>query len=163
MEGLDYKKQLLALLKSNKIDLSDLQPIDINSSEDETEEEKDDQASCNKETASEIVDSNAQSSSAVKEIFQTEFIRLQKFIDDELTATTAMLNTELEMLAKRPTVIGSSIDADMDGFIWKIRIQFEYENEHFSLPVQQVEHIEKLDKALFNEVTYQSIVSLVFY
>lgn len=101
--------------------------------------------------------------SAVKENFKSKFVEMQNCVESDLPATIAKLNTELDMLARGTTLVRSSSDDDVDDFIWKFRFEFDYECQQFSLPIQNVDHIEKLDGALLDENTYHGVVCFCLF
>lgn len=154
-EGLAFKKQLLKLLKSNDIKLNDL--VDITSSGEEEGEEDEHEDDANAETCANIVEENQELAPA--DNFLMKFVELKKYVDSELPAAVAKLNTELDMMSKSVTLVQPMSSNDLDTFIWKFHVSFECEGANYSLPIQEVEDIEKLNGALFDEATYHEVVS----
>lgn len=128
-EGLDFKKKLLEFLKSNKVNLTDLK-IDITSSEDEEENEK--EAEVVDETHSKIGEKNKSSTPAEddNDNFQAKFIELKKCLDTELPTAIAKLNTELKMMSKGVTIVQPLSSNELDAFIWQFHVSFEWENKN---------------------------------
>lgn len=159
-EGLAYKKQLLQLLKSKNIDLNDL--ISLDSSDDDDDDEG---GAKNRilsdETDAKTIELNGKFTPAEddKQNFQVKFIELKKSIDSEIPTAIAKLNAELELMKKSTTYVQPVASVDLDAFIWKFRVTFEWESKKYSLPIQ-AEDIEKLEGALFDELTYHDIVGL---
>lgn len=159
-EGLAYKQKLLKLLDAGKINLSDLE-ITV-SSDEENSDDIELNGSPDSRTNEIIQESNHVQTSAEDEEndFQMKYHELQKTLND-IPSVIAQLNTELEMLSRSTITVETlpSNDKVLDAFFWKFSITIEWEDESFSLPIQRVEDIEKLNTALTDETIYHHVVS----
>lgn len=108
-EGLEYKKQILVLIRKAGItDFSELpsQSSAINDSEISSEEEGEEENLSEKEAnITNSVRDNVQIE-AMKD-FQMKLIQMKKYFN-EFPTLTAQLNMELEMMTNEPRVIASS-------------------------------------------------------
>lgn len=156
-EGLDYKKELVNLIESGKLKLADLNGniIDL-SNEEENEEPKSENipAKSEQEEEEEECDNN----------FQSKFLGMKKKLDD-FPIIIAKLNTELNMMTKAIPAVGSlsSDDENLEAFIWKFNISFEWNNKNICLPISSVEDIKTLDEALTDEKIHHDVVCFNSY
>lgn len=156
-EGLEFKRNLMRYIQSNNIDLDELKSVDISSSD--PDDDLDSQRNETTET------SNPMEKSAEDEAkkLQTKYLEVRETLD-QIPLFAAKLNTELEMMSKCLPVTRSFFNnqADLETFIFKFKISFEWENKSFLLPIRQIESIEKLNSALAHAPTYETIVSFCF-
>lgn len=147
-EGYEYKKGLLKLLQSGKIALSDLKEINISSDEEDTNDESD--VATNAETTERTAE-------VKKEMTKFDFDEAQKSLDD-IPSLVAQFNTELEFLSRDRMVLQTN-DCDLEEFVWRFNITIEWQNVKYTLPIQRVDDIQKLNDALSDEAIYHYVVS----
>lgn len=159
-EGKEYKKRLLDLVRITGItDFSELINIELSDNADSDDSECESEAKCSIEESAE--DELQREAICV---FQTKVIEMKQYLD-EYPTLTSKLNTELEMLTSEPRIIASSSTTGntLEDFIWKFHIEFEWEDRRISLPIQVASDITSLNSALSDEITYQAVVSCIFY
>lgn len=151
-EGLEYKKQLLDIMRKAKITkLSDL--IDITS-----ESEVSDSSSSEEE-----INIKNSAVNKVKKVatcdFQTKIIEMKEYLD-KLPELTAKLNTELNMMNRNESqIITASAINSFDQFIWRFNITFEWDDKKIPLPIKNSSDIIPLNTTLGEELTYHQVVS----
>lgn len=156
-EGLEYKKQLLDLIRKAGINnISELTSESIDS--DSTSEDENSSA-----TESNIA--NSAGGHIEREDmcdFRSKIIEMKHYFD-EFPTLAAQLNTELEMMANEPRVIAASSanDPSLEQFIWKFDITFEWEEKNILLPIQDASEITALNSALTDELIYHAVVSFI--
>lgn len=165
-----YRKGIVKLIQAGKINLNDLAEIEISSEEESDKEDLNDvpekvQTNENSNSIEKSAEKNEtpnsnENSAEVEKDFEPIYRGAQKTLDD-IPTVVAQLNTELDILLRGENAMGtmSSNHNDLEEFIWRFHITFEWNNEHISLPIQRTEDIEKLNSALNDAPTYHRVVS----
>lgn len=158
-EGLDYKKTLLKLIETGKLNLRDLNGNTIELSDGEEEESNSENEPAEREKEKEKEEEEKEEKKD-DENFQAKFLEMKKKLD-EFPNIIAKLNTELRMMTKGTPVVAAlqSRNSDLDAFIWKFNISFDWDNKNIRLPISLVDDIKILNAALTDEIIYHDIVS----
>lgn len=162
-EGLEYKKQLLNLLETGKIALSDLANITISSDEEDSSDVSDGKETGENSSSKNDEKTADDNNEGEMKSFESKFAETQASLV-AIPSLVAQLNTELEMLSQNKVVVRTlpSKDDDLDAFIWKFNITIDWNNAKYPLPIQEVQNIKELNEALDDEPTYHHVVSNIF-
>lgn len=156
-EGYEYKRGLIKLLQSGKISLNDIAKITI-SDEEDSNDGFDEKESGTSPTKNDVITADAQSNKNEVMEFQNNFAEAQNCLE-QIPSLIAQLNTELGMVTNRTVVRTLPNDDNLDAFIWKFNITFQWKDEQHPLPIQNARNIQDLNDALNDEATYQHVVS----
>lgn len=153
-DGLEYKRALIKLLERGRLNLTDLEGNLIDLSKEEEEEDVTKSENESAETENEEGEEGAKN-------FQSKILEMKEKLDEFITMV-AKLNTELNMMTKAIPAVGAFChleDVNLESFVWKFNINFEWDNKNVCLPILLVDDIKILDDALADEIIYHDIVS----
>lgn len=91
--------------------------------------------------------------------FQTKLLEVKKCMDDFPTIISK-LSAELEMLQNVPASSYNN-NSNLETFIWRFHISFDWNEKHIALPIKQPEDIDTLNTALTDEHIYLDVVSFL--